>query len=74
MTALPLVPFLTGFLFIGVRLTGVMLFAPFFGSSAIPPRVKAGLVLALSALLYPVVGARVAPIPALAVSYTIRQG
>ncbi len=38
---------------IGVRLTGIMLFAPFFGSVAIPARVKAVLVLALTALLYP---------------------
>ena len=38
---------------IGVRLTGIMLFAPFFGSVAIPARVKAVLVMALTALLYP---------------------
>jgi flagellar biosynthetic protein FliR len=41
------------FLTIGVRLSGMMLFAPFFGSVAIPARVKAMLVLALTALLYP---------------------
>ena len=44
---------ITGFLTISVRLSGLMLFAPFFGSTAVPPRVKAALVLALSALLYP---------------------
>lgn len=38
---------------ISVRVTGLMLFAPFFGSMAIPPRIKAGLVVALSILLYP---------------------
>ncbi len=38
---------------IGVRLTGIMLFAPFFGSVVIPARVKAVLVMAFTALLYP---------------------
>ena len=41
---------------IAVRLSGLMLFAPFFGSSVIPPRVKAGLVMALTLLLFPTVG------------------
>ncbi|MGA3222728.1 MAG: flagellar biosynthetic protein FliR [Acidobacteriaceae bacterium] len=40
-------------LLIGVRLTGLMLFAPFFGSTAVPARVKAMLVITLTALLYP---------------------
>ena len=44
---------------IGVRLTGIMLFAPFFGSVAIPARVKAVLVLALTALLYPMTAAKI---------------
>jgi flagellar biosynthetic protein FliR len=44
---------------ISIRLTGIMLFAPFFGSVAIPARVKAGLVIALTALLYPMVSAKV---------------
>ncbi len=44
---------ITGFLTITVRLSGLMLFAPFFGSASLPPRIKAALVLALSALLYP---------------------
>jgi flagellar biosynthesis protein FliR len=43
---------------IGVRLSGMMLFAPFFGSVAIPPRVKAMLVLAFTALLYPMLSTR----------------
>ncbi len=50
---------------IGMRLTGLMLFAPFFGSVVIPARVKAILVLALTALLYPMTSAR---IPALSIS------
>ncbi len=50
---------------IGVRLTGIMLFAPFFGSLAIPTRVKAVLVLALTALLYPVISPQ---IPAMTIS------
>jgi flagellar biosynthetic protein FliR len=44
---------------IGVRLTGIMLFAPFFGSMVIPARVKAVLVLTLTALLYPMISARI---------------
>lgn len=50
---------------IGMRLTGLMLFAPFFGSVAIPARVKAILVLALTALLYPITSAKM---PIIAVS------
>src|SRR5260370_38948543 len=46
---------------IGVRLSGMMLFAPFFGSVVIPPRVKAVLVLAMTALLYPMISARLPP-------------
>jgi len=44
---------------IGVRLTGIMLFAPFFGSIAIPARVKAVLVLSLTALLYPMTSGKI---------------
>jgi len=51
---------------IGVRLTGIMLFAPFFGSVAIPARVKAVLVLALTALLYPMTAAK---IPQMSISH-----
>jgi flagellar biosynthesis protein FliR len=46
---------------IGVRLTGIMLFAPFFGSVVIPARVKAVLVMALTALLYPMTAAKIPP-------------
>lgn len=38
---------------IGVRISGLMLFAPFLGSGVIPARIKAVLVLALTFLMYP---------------------
>lgn len=44
---------------IGARLTGVMLFAPFFGSMVIPARIKAFLVLAMTALLYPMTAPKI---------------
>jgi flagellar biosynthetic protein FliR len=56
MSEIPLVAIITGLLTIAVRLSGLMLFAPFFGSTVIPPRVKAGLVMALTLLLFPTVG------------------
>jgi len=43
---------LTGPLVIGIRISGLMLFAPFFGNGAIPPRIKAILVLLITAVLY----------------------
>ena len=46
---------------IGVRLTGIMLFAPFFGSVVIPARVKAVLVMSLTALLYPMTSSKIPP-------------
>ena len=56
MIDIPVLSIITGLLTIGVRLSGLMLFAPFFGSAVIPARVKAGLVIALTLLLMPVVG------------------
>lgn len=53
MITIPLISIITAFLTIGVRLSGLMLFAPFFGSVSIPARVKAIFVLAMTALLYP---------------------
>lgn len=53
MIEIPLIPAITAALTIGVRLTGLMLFAPFFGSSIIPARVKVVFVIALTALLFP---------------------
>jgi len=44
---------------IGVRLTGIMLFAPFFGSMVIPTRVKVVLVVALTAMLYPMTSGKI---------------
>ncbi len=38
---------------VGLRISMLMVFAPFFGSLSIPKRVKAGLTVALTALLYP---------------------
>jgi flagellar biosynthetic protein FliR len=41
---------------VAIRMSGLMVFAPFFSSSAIAPRIKAGFVLALTVLLAPTVG------------------
>jgi flagellar biosynthesis protein FliR len=48
--------FLTAGVLVLVRMSGLMVFAPVFSSAAISPRVKAGLVIAVTALLAPVVG------------------
>ena len=61
MIDIPLVAMFGAALTIGVRLTGLMLFAPFLGSVVIPARIKAIFVLALTVLLYPSVGHRVMP-------------
>jgi flagellar biosynthetic protein FliR len=58
MIELPLDRIIFALLTISVRLTGLMLFAPFFGSMAIPPRVKAAFVVAFTILLYPVLSPR----------------
>lgn len=63
MIAIPVLHIITAFLFIGVRLSGLMLFAPFFSSEAVAPRIKAGLVVALSFMLYPMVAPRFPNIP-----------
>jgi flagellar biosynthetic protein FliR len=56
MMGIPLLAIISGLMTIGVRLSGLMLFAPFFGGVVIPARIKAGLVLALTLLLFPTVG------------------
>lgn len=56
MIEIPLIAIITGVLTISVRLSGLMLFAPFFGSAGIPVRIKAIFVLAFTLLLYPTVG------------------
>ena len=40
---------------VGARVSALMVFAPFWSSMTIAPRIKAGLAIALTALLYPVV-------------------
>jgi flagellar biosynthetic protein FliR len=45
---------LSSALLIGLRVSGLVLFAPFFGSAVLPTRIKAVLVVAITALLYPV--------------------
>lgn len=44
--------------FVGARVSGLLVFAPFLGSGAIAPRVKVGLVVVLTVVLYPVCGPR----------------
>jgi flagellar biosynthesis protein FliR len=54
-----LVQILGALLTIGIRITGIMLFAPFFGSVVIPARIKALSVAALTALLYPMISIKI---------------
>jgi flagellar biosynthetic protein FliR len=58
MIEIPLLKIIIAFLGISVRLTGLILFAPFFGSASVSPKIKASLVIAFSMLLYPVVSSR----------------
>jgi flagellar biosynthetic protein FliR len=60
---IPIADIIQAFLAISVRLSGLMLFAPFLGSIVIPARVKAGLVFALTVLLYPMISRTMAPLP-----------
>ncbi len=48
---------------IGVRISGLMLFAPFLGSIVIPARIKAVFVLVLTFLLYPMISRTLVPMP-----------
>ena len=52
---------IAGGLLIGLRVGSLMLFMPFFGDLAIPARIKAGLTLALTILLYPAFAPRSIP-------------
>ncbi len=61
MIEIPLLSIITKLLTIGVRLSGLMLFAPFFGSIVIPVRAKAILVLTLTLMLYPAVAQVIDP-------------
>ena len=42
--------------FIGARVSGLMVFCPFLGSNAIPAPLKAALTLLITAVLYPLHG------------------
>jgi flagellar biosynthetic protein FliR len=50
---IPIQPILNAVMFVGLRVSGLVLFAPFFGHTAIPPRIKVCIVMAITALLYP---------------------
>jgi len=63
MITIRLIPIITAFLTAGVRLSGLMLFAPFFGSAVLPPRIKIAFVIAMSFLLFPAVGSHIEPQP-----------
>ena len=54
-------------LFVGLRVAGLMTFAPFLGSSVLPARVKAGLTVAITILLVPIYSPR--PVPWAAFSW-----
>lgn len=47
---------------VGARVSALMIFAPFLGSATIAPRIKAGIAVALTALLYPVVAPDLIPL------------
>ena len=53
-------------LLVGIRIGGLMTFAPFFGNASLPNPIKAALALLLTALLLPVYAATAAPAPAAA--------
>jgi len=48
-------------LMIGSRMSGIVMFTPFLGDAVVPVQIKAALVVTLTALLYPVLSARVLP-------------
>jgi len=53
-TTLNLETLIAAALFIGLRVSGLMLFAPFFGNAGVPAPLKIALTVAITALLYPV--------------------
>ncbi len=55
---IPLAKILGAIMIIGLRVSGLMLFAPFFANVVIPPRIKAVLVIAITTVLYPVFAPR----------------
>src|ERR1700712_3331045 len=60
---IPFADVIGAMLAIGVRISGLMLFAPFLGSVVIPARIKAVLVLALTFLMYPMISRTIVPQP-----------
>jgi flagellar biosynthetic protein FliR len=56
---LDLTQIVTALLVVGIRISALLTFTPFPGGQAVPMRIKAGLALALTALLYPVYGSAV---------------
>ena len=56
MDGLHLERLLAAAVFVGARISGLMVFCPFFGSDAIPALVKAGLTLLATALIFPLHG------------------
>ena len=56
MGTLDLEAMVAGAVTVGLRVSGILVFAPFLGSSSIAPRIKGGLALALTLLLYPICG------------------
>ncbi len=55
---IPLQSLLKGMMFLGLRVSGLMLFAPFFSNATIPPRIKVILTIAITAILYPTMSNR----------------
>jgi flagellar biosynthetic protein FliR len=51
------IPYVVPALLIACRLSGLLITAPFLGEKAVPPRIKAALVVALTAVLLPVTAA-----------------
>jgi flagellar biosynthesis protein FliR len=56
MNELHLDELLAGAVFVGARVSGLMVFCPFLGSDAIPAQLKAALTLLITVLLYPLRG------------------
>jgi len=62
MIVISLKSILNAALAIGLRVSGLVMFAPFFGHVAIPARIKAAIVLAITMLLYPSMAPKLAEV------------
>jgi flagellar biosynthetic protein FliR len=60
---IPFADVLQAMLAIGVRISGLFLFAPFLGSAVIPARIKAVLVVGITFVLYPMISRTLPPLP-----------